>query len=142
MPKLRIEFEGFNEVVQRLKDLGADVQKTADSALMESKKIVNRNLEAAMQKHNKTHETVDSIDTESKVMWVGGVGTIHVGFNLKEGGMPSIYLMHGTKVNGTPRIPKDSKLYNAVYGSKVRKEIKKLQEDAFYDEIRRIERSK
>lgn len=137
MPKLKIEFDGFNEVVQRLKDFGADVQKTADSALMESKKIVNRNLEAAMQKHNKTHETVNSLDTESKVMWVGDVGTIHVGFNLAKGGVPSIFLMYGT-----PRMKKDSKLYNAVYGSKVRKEIKKLQEDAFYDEIRRIERSK
>ena len=53
--------------------------------------------------------------------------------------MASIYLMHGTEVHGTPRTPKDQKLYNAIYGKKIRDEVKKLQEEAFYNEIRRLD---
>lgn len=139
MPKLSIEFKGFDAAVKRLTELEGNVKKTAEDALKESKKVVHRNLEAAMQKHNKTHDTVESLDNESGVTWVGGVGTIHVGFNLKEGGMASIYLMHGTEVHGTPRVPKDQKLYNAVYGKKIRDEVMKLQEEAFYNEIRRLD---
>lgn len=133
MPKLSIEFKGFDEVVKRMTDLGGNAKKTAEDALKESKRMVQKNLETAMQKHNQTHETVKSLDNESGVTWVGDVGTIHVGFNIKEGGLPSIFLMYGT-----PRMKKDSKLYNAVYGKKIRNEIMKLQENSFYSEIRRL----
>ncbi|MDE5763748.1 MAG: hypothetical protein K2I00_02135 [Ruminococcus sp.] len=133
MPKLNIEFSGFDEAVKRLESLEGNVKKTAGEALKKSKQTVQKNLEKAMQKHNRTHATVKSLDNESGVTWVGGVGTIYVGFNIAEGGLSSVFLMYGT-----PRIKKDSKLYNAVYGKKIRDEIKKIQEEAFYDEIRRL----
>lgn len=138
MPKLSIEFKGFDASVKRLTELEGNVKKTAEDALKQSKRMVQKNLEAAMQRHNRTHETVRSLDNESGVSWVGGVGTIHVGFNIEEGGLPSIFLMYGTKVHGTPRIPKDQALYNAVYGKKTRDEITKILEEAFYSEIRRL----
>lgn len=133
MPKLNIEFKGFDEIVKRLTNLEGNVKKTTENALKESKRIVHNNLEAAMQKHNQTHETVESLDNKSGVKWTGGVGTIYVGFNIKEGGLPSIFLMYGT-----PRMKKDQKLYNAVYGKKIRDEVMKLQEETFYNEIRRL----
>lgn len=133
MPKLNIEFAGFDEAVKRLESLEGNVKKAAGEALKKSKQTVQKNLEKAMQKHNRTHATVKSLDNESGVTWVGGIGTIHVGFNIADGGLPSVFLMYGT-----PRVKKDSKLYNAVYGKKIRDEIKKIQEEAFYDEIRRL----
>lgn len=39
---------------------------------------------------------------------------------------------------GTPRMKKDTKLYNAIYGTKTQKEIKQIQKEIFEEEIRRV----
>lgn len=132
--KASIEFDGFNEVVARLHELEGNVKEVTEDALRKTKRYVHNNLEAAMQKHNRTFETVHSLDDQTKVEWVGSAAAIDVGFHVREGGLASIFLMYGT-----PRMKKDPKLYNALYGKKTRDEIKKMQEGIFYKEIRRLD---
>ena len=48
----------------------------------------------------------------------------------KVGGLPSIFLMYGT-----PRMKKDSKVYNAVYGKKTMDEVSMIQALIFADAI-------
>ena len=131
--KLNIEFEGFEEVISRLTQLESDTKKITEDALKKSKSYIHKNLSAAMGKHNKTFKTVRSLDSSYGVEWAGSVGTINVGFDLTKGGLPSIFLMYGT-----PRMKKDQKLYNAIYGKATRDEVIKIQEDLFYDELRRL----
>lgn len=131
--KTQIEFDGFEEAISRLSELEGDVKKTTENALKETRKHVHENLNVAMQKHNRTFKTVRSLDNDSNVQWVGSVASISVGFDLTNGGLPSIFLMYGT-----PRMSKDQNLYNAVYGKKTKDEVMKIQRDIFYDEIRRL----
>ena len=131
--KAYIEFDGFDEIVARLYKLDGNVREVTEDALKKTKQHVHKKLEAAMQKHNQTFETVHSLDDQTTVEWTGSTASIDIGFHISKGGLPSIFLMYGT-----PRMKKDSKLYNALYGKKARDEIKKIQEDTFYDEIRRL----
>lgn len=45
--------------------------------------------------------------------------------------------MYGTKLHGQPHITPDRNVYNAVYGAKVRKDIVKIQQQAFEKAIER-----
>lgn len=132
--KAYIEFNGFNEVIARLHALEGNVKEVTEDALKKTKRHVHEKLKDAMQKHNQSFTTIHSLDDQSTVEWVGSTASIDIGFHVHKGGLPSIFLMYGT-----PRMDKDPKLYGAVYGKKVRNEIKKMQEDMFYDEIRRLD---
>ena len=131
--KFGVEFEGFNELIDRIEKLNGDLKSITERALTESFKLVTPDLHQAMQKHKQTGRTEGSIVDNSTVKWDDEVASIKVGFNIKKGGLPSIFLMYGT-----PRIPKDQALYNAIYGKKTQEEIRKLQEEIFYEEIRRL----
>lgn len=132
MAKLKIEFDGFDETINRLKDLGGNVKVVSEKALKDSHAYVTPKLHAEMQKHKQTGETESSIVDTAKVEWAGSVGSVKVGFDISNGGLPSIFLMYGT-----PRMPKDQKLYNAIYGKATQDEIKGIQQDVFLDEIMR-----
>ena len=130
--KLSIDFKGFEEYAERLEKLGGDLKETADKALKESKELVNEQLHEQMKKHHRTGKTDKSINDNAKVEWSGNVGSIDVGFDIAHGGLPSIFLMYGT-----PRMSKDQKLYNAVYGSATKRKVKELQEKIFAEAIQR-----
>lgn len=130
--KTQIEFDGFEEVIRRLSQLEGDVKKVTGEALKKSNRYVRQNIGAAMQKHNRTYETIRSLVSNPEVRWAGTTGSIDVGFDLSSGGLPSIFLMYGT-----PRVQKDQALYNAIYGKKTRDKVKKIQETMFYDAIRK-----
>lgn len=124
--KIGLQFEGWQEVIANLDKLQGDVEKATEQALFESQKIVAQNVHAAMKSHHKTGSTEESTEETGKVEWEGKTAAIEVGFNLAHGGMPSIFLMYGT-----PRMPKDIAVYNAVYGSKTKKEVSEKQFEIF-----------
>ena len=133
MPKMKIEFDGFDQVVARLNKLEGDVRKTSEKALKASRDYITPNIKKEMSKHKRTGKTVSSIAESEPVKWEGSKASIYVGFKIKEGGIASIFLMYGT-----PKIKKDQKLYNAIYGSSTLRKIRNIQENIFYDEIRRM----
>lgn len=130
--KIGLQFSGWDEVLANLDRLGGDIKKTTEEALIESQKIVANNAHAAMQRHKRPGggRTEASIVENGVVNWEGNTAQINVGFNLEAGGMPSIYLMYGT-----PRMEKDPAVYNAVYGSRVKKDISQKQADTFYKAV-------
>lgn len=132
--KTRIEFEGFEEAVARLSKLEGNVRQVTEKALDETHKYVTNQVQPIIRKHKQTGATEASLKTNSKVEWAGTLASDEVGFNIRKGGLPSIFLMYGT-----PRMKKDQKLYDAFYGSKTRNQIMKIQEDIFYAEIRRLD---
>ena len=46
--------------------------------------------------------------------------------------------MYGTKVYGQPHEAPDRALYNAVYGEKTKKEIRRIHEEVFDKVLRRL----
>lgn len=131
--KLKLEFDGFDKIIKQLEDLDGDVNKTVEKALKESHKHVTSNLESAIIPHNRSYKTAKSLRKESNVIWVGNEAYINVGFDINNGGLPSIFLMYGT-----PKMKPDRNLYNAVYGKKTKKEVMDIQAKIFSEAIRSV----
>lgn len=150
--KFGLEFDGFNEVLERYKKLGGNLTVITEKCLEFIPSEINPNLQADMSRHH-SKRVVKSISTDKKVEWEGLKAGVKVGFNLKEGGLPSIFLMYGTAKHvpknqyGTPKradarlnggISPDKKLYNDIYGRSIRKKIGDKQEKILAKEINRL----
>lgn len=138
--KIEIDFSEFERYQQQLEELvgGEAVEQAIDDALQQTQQLIADNVDAAMSKHIQTGETKRSIIRDNSVEWTGSVASVDVGFRISDGGFPSIFLMYGTTVHGQPHVAPDRNLYNAVYGSKVRNQIKQIQQEAFEKAIERV----
>ena len=133
--RIRIQFGGFEEYAERIDKLNGDLKSIMTEALVESKKLVTPEIKKQMKKHHRTGVTEGQIDDDTGVTWNGPIGEIKIGFAFGDGeGLPSIFLMYGT-----PRMKKDTKLYNSIYGTKIKKQISELQKEIFERELERLE---
>jgi hypothetical protein len=137
--KISIDFPGYELLKKQLDELGGDATMRAiESALKASQQVVAEKVSAAMAPHTMTGRTKKSIVIDAPVEWTGDQAAVGVGFNIVGGGLPSIFLMYGTKLHGQPHIKPDRNLYNAVYGPQTRKEIMQIQEQAFEKVLGRL----
>lgn len=141
MAKMSIEFEGFDTVLHRLKKLEGDTKKITEDVLRKTHEIVTAKAEKAMGAsflpaggQYSTGKTLPSLKRNASIEWNGTIGSVPVGFDIANGGLVSIFLMHGT-----PRMKPDRELYNAFYSNSTKKEVMAAQEEIFYDAIRRLE---
>lgn len=150
MPKFSVEFEGFNEVLAKLKRLDADTKGIAEKALKETHAYITPKLHSDMSPHRRTGKTEGTIKENAEIEWSGAQAYVKVGFNIREGGLPSIFLMYGTqshaasnqygssgKINGG--VAADKNLYNDVYGSSTINKVREIQRDIFYEALRNLE---
>jgi hypothetical protein len=140
--KIGLQVNGFEEYMSKLDEIGgsAAMKRGVEGALKSSKAYVNPQINTAMATSNlpaggkySTGDTKDSIDTDMTVEWEGMTASIKVGFNFKESGLKSIFLMYGT-----PKMPPVAGLKNAIYSAKTKKEIAKIQAEALDKVIERI----
>ena len=137
--KISIDFDGFNVLKKQLDEIGGNAtQRAVESALKASQQVIAEQVENAIEPHTLTGKTKKSIVSNSPVEWTGDTASVGVGFDIGSGGLPSIFLMYGTKLHGQPHIAPDRKLYDAVYGAQTRKEISKIQEEAFEKVLERV----
>lgn len=141
MARMKMEIEGLNEYLNKIQLLGGNVRETTETALRETHAIVTQKIETAMQAGNlpakgkySTGETLKHLRRNAAVEWHGDVAEVPVGFDIKQGGLVSIFLMYGT-----PRMSPAKGLKEAVFGARTRKEIVEAQENVFWNEIRRLE---
>lgn len=139
--KIGLQFKGWKETLSGIEKIaGESGLKTAtEDALKASKAHVNRKAGTAISKSNlpaggkySGGETRKSLDANFNVDWHGYVGEMKIGFNMKESGLTSIFLMHGT-----PRHAPVPGLKDAFYGTKTKNEIKKIQAEAIQKFIER-----
>lgn len=140
--RIGLDVKGFEEYMAKLDELGGTVtmKRGVEAALKASKKYVNPLINANMTNGNlpaggiySTGTTKKSIDTNMGVEWQGMTGEIKVGFNFKESGLASIFLMYGT-----PKMSPVAGLKDTIYGSKTNREIKKIQAEALNKVIKRV----
>lgn len=131
--KITLQFNAFEEYAEKLDKLGGDLKATTEKALQNSHDFITPKIHSAMRKHHRSGDTEKSIGDNAKVTWEGSVASVDIGFKIRSGGLPSIFLMYGT-----PRMKKDQNLYNSIYGNKVKKEIAELQEKTFARAIKKI----
>lgn len=127
--KIGLQFKGWEDLIVELDEMQKDAKKAVDEALKKSKEYVTKNAEREIARHRRTGRTQASLDTDNRVVWHGDEAETDVGFHIRKGGLPSIFLMYGT-----PRMAKDKKLYDAIYGTKTKREVARIQEE----EIRKV----
>ena len=130
--RIGLTFRGFEEYAEKIDRLNGDLDNTVKKALQASFDHVTPKAEAAINRHVQAGETKTALKRSETVQWEGRKAYIKVGFEFPKG-LPSIFLMYGT-----PRMKKDTKLYNSIYGTKTQKEIKQIQKEIFEEEIRRV----
>ena len=140
MARISLEFHGFNEVLKKLNKLEADTKSIAEEALTKTFDIVTDKAEAAVATSNlprggvySTGRTMASLRRTPEITWNGTEGTVRVGFNIKKGGLPTIFMMYGT-----PRYMKVQAVYDAFYGTQTEGEITNVQKEIFYRELERL----
>lgn len=129
--RMKIIFDGFADLASDIDRRGGDLHAAVDDALVETQKLIQNNLTHAAapyattgKKGYGTGTMYKSIIEDGQVHWTGSIAYVEAGFRLREGGWPSIFIMYGT-----PRMQKDTKVYNAIKGSKTKKEIAELQQE-------------
>lgn len=131
--KIGLQFEGFKEYAEQFEKMGGDLKKTAEKALQNTHDYLTPGIHAAMAKHKDTEDTEKSIVDNAKVEWEGTTAGIDIGFNISNGGLPSVFLMYGTPKHAKNNrgVDKDKALYDSIYGVKTKKAVKELQKKTF-----------
>ena len=138
--RIGLQFTGWTETMAKLDQLGGSdaMKRGVEAGLRASKSYVNPNIRSAMANlpakgKYSTGRTLESIDTDMSIDWQGLTGSIAIGFDFRKSGLTSVYLMYGT-----PRMNPVAGLEDAIYGSRTKREIRKLQEEAVNKVIKRI----
>lgn len=126
-----LQFSGWTSMIEQLDNLSHfGVMEGTKKALIETHKLVTPKLEQAIKPHKKSGKTEVSLVREPRIEVRGHTVSIDIGFDLNNGGLPSIWLMHGT-----PRVKPDKKLYQALYGHKTASEVAHVQYHVIKDTI-------
>lgn len=137
--KLEFDFPMLKKLQKQLEEIGGNaLDKAVDKAITDSHAFVTKQLEDAIAPHQKTDRTERSLDKKADIIKTGTSYSADVGFHITEGGLPSIFLMYGTKVHGQPHIAPDKKLYNAIYGTATKEKVKEIQAQAFFETIEKV----
>lgn len=129
--KIGLQLKGFDEMLERLDGLGGDVKRATEGCLRVTHNTVTPKITADMKRHRRTGRTAGAIVKRAVVKWEGTTASVQVGFDLPEG-LASVFLMYGT-----PKMPKDQKLYNDIFGAATKKQIAKKQEEILQGMIRK-----
>ena len=129
--KFGLQFHGWEEMMANLDELSHfGILEGTKKALTETHKVVTPKLEAEIRKHHLTGDTEESLVKQPKIVVEGTLVSVDIGFDFDNGGLPSIWLMHGT-----PRQAPDKALYDALYGRKTAGEVAHVQYHAIKDTI-------
>ena len=138
MATIKLDFSELSQLTARLKSLAGDCKQAAEEALKASRDYVTPNIHQAMQAEHlpakgkySTGATEKTIVDDAPVKWMGTTAQIDVGFDLNQS-LVGQYL-----IRGTPKMQKDTKLYEAIEGSGTKNRIKSIQEDKMLEAIRR-----
>ena len=137
--KITLNFDGLEEMIKQLDAVEGDLRIVTEKALIASKERVTEELRRVTVPANfpaggkySTGRTASSIDESKSVSWEGTTASIPVGFDLNISGLTSIFL-----IRGTPTMEKSRPIFNAIYGSKIKKEVQEIQRQVFADEIKK-----
>lgn len=137
--RMSLEFDGLENMIRNLERAQVDVREATGKALIASKQRVVKELKLVTKKANypakgdySTGDLAKSIDKNFNVEWTGLTATLKVGYDFSKSGLTSIMILYGT-----PRQRKSTKIYNAIFGARMKREIAEIQEETLQKIIER-----
>ena len=135
---LKLDVSGFEEYIQKLEKLEADIKPIVSDALNQAGETITDDTFDAVSDSNlprggeySTGKTRESIIKNRRVKWEGTTAEIGVGFDFNKPGAG------GYLITGTPRMAPDKALNRIYKSKKYMKDIQKDMIDIFQDEISR-----
>lgn len=125
-----MEFYGSSELIKRIESLGGNVEKALAKSLKEGAKKPYEDMKAYAEQHKLTGDTLNSLELQEPII-KNGVIKMKVGFIVKNGGLPALFLNYGT-----PRIAPSFFIDKAFEDNA--DEIKRLQEETLKNLIREL----
>lgn len=125
----KMDTRDFQSLLIELDKKGTDAKEAADEALQVAGDLIAENLTTAASpyagKGLKGYATGRMYGTilHERPEWSGNTATVRAGFRIRDA-LESVFVMYGT-----PRIAPDKKVFNAIEGTKTRKQIKEKQEE-------------
>lgn len=142
--KITLDFPGIKETLDKFEKMDLAIGPAVTEALQKSYDYVTSHLEDQIEQHYRTGKTAESLLKNEKVQVEGTTYYIHVGFDVSNGGLASIFLMYGspkhviTRYHGKkkftwnhPGMDADQVLYDLVFGKTTKQEIEKIQKKVF-----------
>ena len=135
---LKLDVSGFEEYIQKLEKLEADIKPIVSDALNQAGETITDDTFDAVSDSNlprggeySTGKTKESIIKNPRIKWSGTTAEIGVGFDFNKPGAG------GYLITGTPRMAPDKALNRIYKSKKYMKDIQKDMIDIFQDEISR-----
>lgn len=124
--KYAFRFDEMADIADRIEKAGGNIKDAADKALRDTHDYITPQLSTGIARHVATGDTQDSLVRQQTVTWINPLkAQVNIGFDLTEGGWPSIFLMWGT-----PKMAPDTKLRKAAFGPALRRKVAEIQRDA------------
>lgn len=133
MAKITVNFDGFDKYLEQFEKREKLLKATTEEALKATFDKIKPGAERAVQPHRVTGSTEESLFDSASVEWDGNVASVDVGFDLRKD-VTSQFLIYGASaswVYGLPYRPPDMKLWSAIFGHAIQKDIAKTQEEIF-----------
>lgn len=127
--KCKVTFTGFEEILQDIEKLGGDMPQVIEKAVLKSGEIATQEYLKVVDKHRYSGITEESVVEDLKVENDGRKIVLKTGFDLKKGGLASIFLDRGVPTVKPVKYVQKIKRNKAVKGAieeTLEKEWKKL----------------
>lgn len=124
--KTHVDFYGGDELLRKIEKAGGNVEQALIKAMKRSLEKPKQEMMDFIKQHRLTGVTEDSFVEEIEIK--DGIITARIGFSVRKGGLPAIFLNVGT-----PKMPPTYFIDNAVEKNLdyIYKEQKMALEDAF-----------
>lgn len=129
--KYSLNFAEFENLAHKIEEMGGNLHEAVDEALHSTHELITPKLAANIARHNSSGNTAESLDKAPAVVWESPLkAKVNIGFDLTNGGAPSVFLMWGTPRRKASEMPVDKALRNAAFGPAIRREVAQLQREA------------
>lgn len=126
-----VEITGMSELLQKIEKAGGNVNQACAKAVDNCLELVGMHMQLFMAEHKQTGDTYDSYEQVMASIKDNKVNAM-VGYNIKNGGLPAIFLDVGT-----PKIKPYFFRYYAVENNQ--KEIQRIQRETLNDILKELE---
>ncbi len=126
-----VEISGMSELLQKIEKAGGNVNQACAKAVDNCLELVGLHMQLFMAEHKLTGDTYDSYEQIMASIKDNKVEAM-VGYNVKKGGLPAIFLDVGT--------PKQKPYFFRYYAiENNQKEIQRIQRDTLNDILKELE---